>query len=44
MASDRFYTLNYDEPELLDAEVDGIITNHPGRLQGYLAGRFDPLR
>ncbi len=30
--------------ELLDAEVDGIITNHPGRLQGYLAGRFDPVR
>ncbi|MGO3023186.1 MAG: glycerophosphodiester phosphodiesterase [Brevibacterium sp.] len=29
--------------ELLGAEVDGIITNHPGRLQGYLAGRFDPL-
>lgn len=30
--------------ELLDAEVDGIITNHPGRLQGYLAGRFDPVK
>ena len=30
--------------ELLDAEVDGIITNQPGRLQGFLAGRFDPVR
>lgn len=30
--------------ELLDAEVDGIITNHPGRLQGFLAGRFDPVK
>lgn len=30
--------------ELLDAGVDGIITNHPGRLQGYLAGRFDPVK
>lgn len=29
--------------ELLDAGVDGIITNHPGRLQGFLAGRFDPV-
>ena len=29
--------------ELLGAEVDGIITNHPGRLQGFLAGRFDPV-
>ncbi|GAA1508593.1 MULTISPECIES: glycerophosphodiester phosphodiesterase [Brevibacterium] len=30
--------------ELLTAEVDGIITNHPGRLQGFLAGRFDPVQ
>ena len=30
--------------ELLGAEVDGIITNHPGRLQGFLAGRFDPVK
>ena len=30
--------------ELLDAQVDGIITNHPGRLQGFLAGRFDPVK
>lgn len=29
--------------ELLDAGVDGIITNQPGRLQGYLAGRFDAM-
>src|SRR5699024_10971489 len=29
--------------ELLDAGVDVIITNHPGRLQGFLAGRFDPI-
>ena len=25
-------------------QVDGIITNHPGRLQGFLAGRFDPVK
>lgn len=30
--------------ELLDAQVDGIITNQPGRLQGFLAGRFDPVK
>ncbi|RBP61403.1 glycerophosphoryl diester phosphodiesterase [Brevibacterium sanguinis] len=30
--------------DLLDAGVDGIITNHPGRLQGYLAGCFDPVK
>lgn len=33
-----------DWRELLDAAVDGIITNQPGRLQGFLAGRFDPVK
>lgn len=38
------YVWTADEPgdwaALLSAKVSGIITNHPGRLQGYLAAKY----